>query len=377
MSIAEKRDYSILGPEKEKAVTQGLISAVWYQSPVPRNRMKELTKRRNLPAFRDTVLWIALLGASGYVAWLSWGTWWSILTFAVYGTLYAVPAGSKWHEFGHGTPFRTPWLNEIMAQFCAFLSLSPASTYRWTHVRHHTDTIIVGSDPEIVAPRPPHWGRLLTRYLHPTATVRELFSYASGRMSKELKALIPASEQKKLFWEARSIIAIYSCLVALSFYWGTIAPLMFIGLPAFYGVWLNYPLGWTQHLGLYEDTLDHRLCTRTFKTNAIIRFLYTNMNYHVEHHMFPMIPYYNLPALHEEIKEDCPDPAPSFRAAVRETIDALRKQRHDPNYIVPRIRSFAERVGRATMIDSMGLKQQVDGSRPTIEMRMRKTSSEQ
>ena len=33
------------------------------------------------------------------------------------------------------------------------------------------------------------------------------------------------------------------------------------------------------------------------------RFIYMNMNYHIEHHMFPLVPYYNLPALHQEIKE--------------------------------------------------------------------------
>ena len=32
------------------------------------------------------------------------------------------------------------------------------------------------------------------------------------------------------------------------------------------------------------------------------------MNYHVEHHMFPMVPYHALPALHERIKHDLPAP---------------------------------------------------------------------
>ena len=40
--------------------------------------------------------------------------------------------------------------------------------------------------------------------------------------------------------------------------------------------------------------------------NPVSRFLYWNMNYHVEHHMFPMVPYHALPQLHEEIKADLP-----------------------------------------------------------------------
>ena len=65
--------------------------------------------------------------------------------------------------------------------------------------------------------------------------------------------------------------------------------------------------GVTQHLGLAEDVLDHRLNSRTVYMNPIFRFLYWNMNYHVEHHMFPLIPYHALPKLHEEIKARLPD----------------------------------------------------------------------
>ena len=38
--------------------------------------------------------------------------------------------------------------------------------------------------------------------------------------------------------------------------------------------------------------------------NPINRFLYLNMNYHVEHHMFPLVPYHNLPKLHALVLAD-------------------------------------------------------------------------
>ena len=34
---------------------------------------------------------------------------------------------------------------------------------------------------------------------------------------------------------------------------------------------------------------------RTVLMNPVSRFIYWNMNYHVEHHMFPMVPYHALP----------------------------------------------------------------------------------
>ena len=71
--------------------------------------------------------------------------------------------------------------------------------------------------------------------------------------------------------------------------------------------------------------------------NAINRFLYWNMNYHVEHHMFPLVPYHTLPRLHELVKADMPTPYPSLLAAWREIIPALVRQVQDPAYHVKRM----------------------------------------
>jgi fatty acid desaturase len=111
---------------------------------------------------------------------------------------------------------------------------------------------------------------------------------------------------------------------------------MYIGLPALYGGWFALYCGMTQHLGLAEDVLDHRLNCRTVYMNPIFRFLYWNMNYHVEHHIFPTVPYHALPKLHEAIKGDCPTPYPSSIAAYREIIPALLRQLKDPTYFVRR-----------------------------------------
>jgi fatty acid desaturase len=60
------------------------------------------------------------------------------------------------------------------------------------------------------------------------------------------------------------------------------------------------------------------------------------MNYHIEHHMFPMVPYHQLPALHEEIKKDCPAPYPSIWAAYREIIPAVLRQLKDQRHFIKR-----------------------------------------
>ena len=84
--------------------------------------------------------------------------------------------------------------------------------------------------------------------------------------------------------------------------------------------------GYLQHGGLRDNVTDHRLNTRTVMMNPVSRFLYLNMNYHIEHHMFPLVPYYNLPKLHAEIKYDLPEPSPSIWAAYAELLPVLRRQ---------------------------------------------------
>ena len=107
---------------------------------------------------------------------------------------------------------------------------------------------------------------------------------------------------------------------------------MFIGLPSLLRRLADSSISaCTQHLGLAEDVLDHRLNSRTVYMNPFFRFLYWNMNYHVEHHMFPMVPYHALPKLHEAIKADCPPPYPSTLAAYREIMPALARQLSDPD----------------------------------------------
>jgi len=84
--------------------------------------------------------------------------------------------------------------------------------------------------------------------------------------------------------------------------------------------------GLLQHLGLAENVSDHRLNTRTVLMNPISCFIYLNMNYHIEHHMFTMVPYYNLPKLHQLIRHDLPYPEPSIYSAFRRLIPVLVRQ---------------------------------------------------
>jgi len=161
--------------------------------------------------------------------------------------------------------------------------------------------------------------------------------HSFGRMSADEKTYIPESEFPKVYRRARVYLAIYIAVVWLAVYTHSALPLLFVGVTNLFGAWLLPIYGLTQHAGLAENVLDHRLNSRTIYMNAINRFLYWNMNYHVEHHMFPLVPYHALPRLHEAVKDDMPRPYPSLLAAWREIIPALARQVQDPAYHVKRV----------------------------------------
>ncbi|NBU14276.1 MAG: fatty acid desaturase [Alphaproteobacteria bacterium] len=334
------RDYSLTGPLNRQAVERGLANAEWYRTDIPRARMKELMQRSDGPATRDTAIWLGSMIIFAALGIYLWPSFWSIPFFLSYGVLYGSASDSRWHECGHGTAFRTAWKNEAVYQIASFMIMRNPVIWKWSHSRHHTDTIIVGRDPEIVAMRPPDLFRLALNFFGlidaPMALLQTL-RQAFGVLSADEKDYVPESEWPKVYHVARIWVLIYVATLALCFAAHSILPLMVIGLPRLYGTWHALLCGLTQHIGLAEDVLDHRQNCRTVYMNPVSRFIYWNMNYHVEHHMFPMVPYHRLPELHAEMLSDTPAPYNGFLEAYREILPTIIRQLKDPDYFVRRV----------------------------------------
>lgn len=340
------RDYGLVGPSAGHAVAAGLAAADWYHTDVPRKLMKELMQRSDQPAIGDTISWATLhvVFAAGGI-WF-WGSWWAVPFWLAYGVMYGSACDARWHECGHGTAFRTPWMNDVLYHICSFQVARNPVNWRWSHARHHTDTIIVGRDPEIAWQHPI---KLILKALAYVGVVevwqnvRTLARNAAGTLSPDEKDYVPESERRKATFWARVHIAIYAVtvLTALGMLfagagWAATIPLLLIGGPRIYGCWHMVMTGLLQHGGLAEDVLDHRLNSRTVHMNPVSRFIYWNMGYHVEHHMFPMVPYHALARLHEAIKHDLPPASPSIRDAYREMFRAIMRQRREPGYFLKR-----------------------------------------
>jgi len=327
-----------MAPQSENETRMAQPTDDWYRPDIPRKELKQLMARGDGKGLANFSLWLACLAGSGYFAYASVGSDWVLPAFFLYGTIYS-SCDARWHECAHGTPFRTRWLNEAFYLLSSIMNMKEGTYMRWSHTRHHTETIMVGLDPEIQVMRPANLGRVLLDFFWIPDAIqmfRTMISHAFGVPTKEAQDFVPRSEWRKMFWWSRCYLLVYGGMAAWSISIRSWLPLLFFPLARFYGGWLHQIFSLTQHAGLAENVRDHRLNTRTVEMNPVFCFLYFNMNYHIEHHMFPMVPFHALPKLHERIRGVLPHTYFGLIDAFQEIVPALLRQSKDESYFVLR-----------------------------------------
>jgi fatty acid desaturase len=294
-------------------------------------------RRSDAKGFLQFGGFLALVAASGALAYQSLGTAWVLPAFLFYGTIFAFAEAAS-HELDHGTPFRSRWLNEVGAWIACFMMWREPVFGRYKHARHHTYTSIIGRDPEGAGFRSANLFdqalEMAIRYrharLHMGATIRHAFGVISER-DRDFYC-IPENEYRRMGWNSRLLLLAYMAVIAWSAAAGSWLPIVFLLLPHSYGAWLHDLCSRAQHDGLATNVKDHRLTTRTMLLGPVLRFLYWNMNYHIEHHLYPNVPFHALPRLHEALKDQLPRPTNGIWGTWREILPALLKQRKNPNY---------------------------------------------
>ena len=122
-------------------------------------------------------------------------------------------------------------------------------------------------------------------------------------MTDAEKTFVPETEFPKVFRNARICLGINVAAIVAAVVMQSWLPIFLVILPQFFGTWLMIIHNTPQHAGLAENVLDHRLNCRTVYMNPVSRFIYWNMNYHVEHHMFPNVPFHALPQVHDRVRD--------------------------------------------------------------------------
>src|ERR1700679_3713385 len=222
-------DYSLTGVNSTLAVEKGMAEADWYQCAVEKETLRNLLQRRDGPAVRDTIAWFLLIFGCGLATYRLWGTGWAIIPYCIYCVLYASTSDSRWHEAGHGTAFKTDWMNNTLYEIASFMVMRESTVWRWSHNRHHSDTIIVGRDPEIAVPRPPRLRVIIMSFFNLGVYAKyfkSILLHSFGKMDADGKTFIPEMEYSAVYRRARVYVAIYAAVVVLSAYNRSVLPLL-------------------------------------------------------------------------------------------------------------------------------------------------------
>ncbi len=313
--------------------------SAWFLCVVDRKALKALMRREDGPAIRHFSIYFGLLIGFGLLSAVTWGSWWMLLPYAGLSIVWAF-AASVVHETCHGTPFRRRWLNELVLALSGWMVQMEPVSVRWVHASHHSHTSFEKGDGELILANPMSWGRFLVAltglgYTH--RYIFEMVGFCFGYAKPTIRAAIPAHEMGKVRWMSRLYVSSYLAIIAWSLLAASWMPFVLLMLPRFVGAPVYGLMRVTQHSGLAMNVQDHRQSTRSFTLNPLLRFLYFNMNHHIEHHMFPLVPFYNLPKLHLLVKDQLPRPNRGLGEVYAEVLGAVRRQQRDRGYYVRKV----------------------------------------
>jgi fatty acid desaturase len=182
-----------------------------------------------------------------------------------------------------------------------FLLLLPFEWFRYFHLAHHRWTNIVGKDPELAGKAPQslrQWVWHVSGVPYWTSEARLMVALARGKVTDDF---VPEGARERVVREARWMAVGYLA-AGLSLVW----------TPVLLWVWIVPVLLGQPFLRLYL-LAEHGDCprvanmfqnTRTTFTNRLVRFLAWNMPYHVEHHVWPAVPFHRLPEVHGLMKDE-------------------------------------------------------------------------
>ena len=317
----------------------------WYKPNIDKKTLKELSKRSDIKGLTDVSIFIVALILSGYLCIISWGTLWSIPALLLYGNIFYCKIISIQHETNHETYFKTRALNKFFYHITSLLGGFEAVRWKWSHFHHHTYTIFTHEevyDYENNSPKPTEPIRFLLNFLPlgPIINIQkirhfthfEIIKHSFGIITPVVNITVPEKEIKKIINSSRLYVGFWLIIILSSIFFKTWLPIIMLILPPFYGNTILMICGMTQHAGLADNVKDHRKSTRTVIMNPFFSFLYSNMEYHIEHHIFPKIPCHNLKAFHNVVKDQMPTPRKGIINAYREIIPAIFKQAKDKNY---------------------------------------------
>ena len=276
--------------------------------------IKRIAARSDRPGLLYLVKWSLSLAVTGALVWASLGTHWAWPAMFVHGVFLTVPSYAFSHETAHGTAFRSRWLNEAVLWITSLLYMEEPLHRRYTHTNHHTHTWHVGKDSQMPFDTPmgfAGWLTEITGFGLLRFHVQVFFHLATKHYTDTMRMVTPEEDFPEMTRNARIMLAIYTLIAAAPFA-GIWWPFWLVVIPRVLGAPVMLLFTLIQHVELQEDSPSILESTRSFRGNWLADFLYMNMNNHVEHHLYPQVPFHALPDLARAVETQVPAPDPGF-----------------------------------------------------------------
>jgi fatty acid desaturase len=248
-------------------------------------RLHELAPRRNaIVLVLLASAWGALAAAtlSAPTAWLKVP---GVLATGV--VLHAL--GVLMHDSVHGTLARGRRANRWLGVACTlpvFLSRSAYRAYHLRHHRHERDGCDLDEFENVTA-RPGVLKAVLVGW-----TLVGGFYYLVHIPLHALR--LGDRETRRQIVEEYLLAAVLASVLAATVPASVLLQVWL--LPALATIKMAELRAWTEHLFTPGDVPER--AARTITSNRLVSSLMLNLNYHLDHHLFPGVPWYRLPRLH-------------------------------------------------------------------------------
>lgn len=299
---------SVLEGPKERSIPMSLDDSphAAFNLTIDPRQLDELQRVDGRHAVR-AACFVAIYGISATGAWqlhaqlsTPWLAWLASLPLYLLAAAALHGISLFTHEGVHGALARHPGWNRWWSCLAAWPVLQNFAAYKVLHLRHHRHLGVAG-DPDHYpnysswtwAVFLAHWLRLLIGY--PVyITMIPILGFRQGS----------PSDRRWIIAESLAVLGLVAGGVALAW--------RFDGWQLLLHAWVIPMLlintmvnirGMSQHT-LLEHAADPIRGTRSILTNRITRFFMCNENYHLEHHLFPRVPWYNLDELHRMLRDE-------------------------------------------------------------------------
>lgn len=256
--------------------------------------------------------WLGIAASFAFVAMVDRWWAWPIAALIIASRQHAMLA--LMHEAAHYHFLSNRKVGDVVSDLlCAFPLNMTTAGYRHEHMLHHR---------YVNTPQDPYWaGQIPDASWHfPRTPVRATLVFLGDALGlyapNHLKVVLPWTYWGRLVGKANPKISAAEHVR----YWLYVATLITVLVTT--GAWMHWLLLWVlptttvmmaffrmRALGEHpieenpkgDETRETRDVTGTALENFFIAPL--NVHYHLTHHAFPSVPFYNLPAMHQELEK--------------------------------------------------------------------------